>query len=183
MKKYDKTEEIKKEIKTANTALNNNFVKWKQLKKILRTMFSIRLKLTFAFLVPVALMIILSVVSYLQAEIGLKESYENTTQSTVSSLARYISFGLSSVQEKAESLSKNEVLIKYYSGLYKSDTAQENQRLSELKTSITSDILSLDYISNVYIFADYGVPITGDGDTSNRLDYNDYMTNGEGEAD
>jgi methyl-accepting chemotaxis protein len=173
MHRWDKTQMMKKTtdiklVKIVKSKMENNRIK-----------FSIRLKLTFAFLVPVALMIILGVISYLQAQKGLKESYENTTQSTVSSIAKYISFGLSSVQEKAESLSKNEVMIKYYSGLYKTDTSQENQRLSELKASITSDILSLNYISNIYIFAKYGTPITGDGDASNKLDYNDYMTNGE----
>ncbi len=170
-------ENIKQNITKSASYGKDGKLKW--LKKITRGMFSIRSKLTIAFLIPVTLIIILSVISYLQAEKGLKESYENTTQSAVSSLAKYISFGLSSIQEKAEALSKNEVMIKYYSGFYKNDSTQESERLSELKSSITSDILSLNYISNLYILSNYGSAITGDGDSSNKLDYDDYVANGE----
>ena len=163
----------------ANNASYGKEGKWNWLKGITRGVLSIRTKLTIAFLIPVTLIIVLSIASYLQAEKGLKESYVNTTQLTVSSLAKYISFGLSSVSEKADSLSKNEALIKYYSGFYKEDLTQENEHLTELKSSITSNILSLNYISNIYIFSNYGAPITGDGDASNILDYDKYAADGE----
>ena len=154
-------------------------VKFGFLKSIFKKIYSIRTRLTLAFLIPVAFIIILSVISYAQAEKGLKGSYENTTLSAISSMAKYVSFGLDAVQEKSEALRVNEVLVKYYSGLFKNDPTLEGERLTELKSSISSEILSLDYVSNVFVLPNYGEAISGSGVAADKLDYDDYVANGE----
>ena len=147
--------------------------------EVLKKTYSIRTRLTIAFLIPVVFIVILGITSYTQAEKGLTGSYEETTQSAMTSMAKYISFGLNAVQDKAKALSMNEVLIKYYSGLYQNDSIHENERLSELKASVSSEILSLDYISNAFIFSDYGTRISGSGVAADNLSFQDYEKNGE----
>lgn len=147
---------------------------------MIRRVNSIRNKLILSFLVPVVLIIILGVLSYSKSSKGLIESYENSTLSTMKNMARYLDFGAETVATKAKILNTNDILVKYYSGEYRSDEEEESRRFKEVRASITKEILSQDYIANVFIMADYGNAISGSNTAASKLVYDDFMTIGEG---
>lgn len=141
---------------------------------------SIRNKLITAFLVPVVLIIILGVLSYSKSSKGLIESYENSTLSTMNNMARYLDFGAETIATKVKILNTNDILVKYYSGDYRSDIEEESRRFKEVRSSITKEILSQDYIANVFIMSDYGTAISGNNTAASKLVYEEFMTIGEG---
>lgn len=163
--------------------INDNLSDHKEglkLKSVIGKVNSIRTKLIMAFLVPVVLIIVLGVLSYSKSSKGLIESYESSTLSTMNNMARYLDFGAETVASKAKTLNTNDILVKYYSGEYQSDQEEESKRFKEMRSSITKEILSQDYIANVYIMADYGTAISGNGTAASKIVYDDFMTTGDG---
>ncbi len=159
--------------------LGNNKDKKRFLKKFIKRLNSIRTKLIFAFLVPVLLIILLGVISYSKASKGLIESYETSTLSTMNYMAKYLNFGIETVAQKANYFTSNDVMIKYYSGYFENDEKLEAERLAEVKASVSKDILSMGYISNVYIFSNYGEGFSGSGLDASKLVFDDYVAQGE----
>lgn len=166
---------IKKDVKEGNIK-----AKKINLREIQKGLFSIRGKLVLAFLVPVILIIVLGIASYLKSSKGLNESYESSTMSTMSYMARYIDFGLSSLADKVNSLNENDIVMRYYLGLNKNNEEEREEQFKKVKALVTSDAGTLSYISNIYVFADNGNGFSGSGTDSNKLNYTDYITNGEG---
>jgi methyl-accepting chemotaxis protein len=150
------------------------------IKGVIIRLNSIRTKLILAFLVPVILIFVLGVVSYLKASEGLISSYENSTLSTMEYMSKYMDFGLQTVPDKASALNNNDVLKKFYSGFYSSDATEEANRFKEVKTNVTNEILSVDYITNIYVFSDMGGGFSGSGANASKLNYEDFLANGEG---
>ncbi len=173
-----KKKKYSKRIK--RTASENEHRKGLDWKGLIRRINSIRAKLILAYLVPVILIIILGVLSYSQSSKGLVESYESSTLSTMNNMARYFNFGVETVAGKAKTLNTNDILVKYYSGEYQDDKDEETKRFKEVKSSIIKEILSQDYIANVYIISSYGTAISGSNTAANKLMYDDFMKNGEG---
>ena len=167
-------------IKKDKPALEKIGSKKHSFKEFLKLISSIRTKLILAFLVPVVLIIVLGVLSYSTSSKGLVQSYESSTLSTMNYMAKYLNFGLATVSEKADALNTNEVMIKYYSGMYAKDVVEEASRLKEVESTVTTDIVSLDYISNVYIFSNYGKGFTATGTDASLLNYDDFAAKGEG---
>ncbi|MDF2483978.1 MAG: methyl-accepting chemotaxis sensory transducer [Herbinix sp.] len=148
--------------------------------KLLQRMNSIRAKLILAFLVPVILIIILGILSYSKSSKGLIESYEASTMSNMANIAKYLDFGFDIVSSKAEILNSDEVLKNYYSGQYKKDQMAEMSRFREVQSSVTTNILSEEYIANIYLLSNYGTGISGNGTNSSRLIYDNFIAEGEG---
>lgn len=149
------------------------------LKTICTGINKIRAKLVLAFLVPVILIIILGVLSYLKSSQGLVESYEKSALSITAGKASLLKLRLSTVIEKAEILTRNEVLVKYYSGFYHNDSNEEKKRSAEVASTISDEILSQNWISNIYIFTDYGSGFSGSGLAGRELNFDKYVSEGE----
>lgn len=149
-------------------------------RKLLQRLNSIRAKLILAFLVPVILIIVLGVLSYSRSSKGLIESYESSTMSNMSNMAKYLDFGFKIVASKANILNSNEVLKDYYSGLFKKNQMEEMNRYREVQSSVTTNILSEEYISNIYLLSNYGKGISGNGTDSSHLVYDNFIAEGEG---
>ncbi len=172
-----KEKSSKKNMEKSTAGEQRKGLDWKGL---FRKLNSIRAKLILAFLVPVILIIVLGVLSYSKSSKGLIESYESSTLSTMNNMARYFDFGAETVASKAKTLNTNDVLVKYYSGEYQNNKDEETNRFKEVRSSITKEILSQDYIANVYIMSGYGTAISGNGTAASKLVYDDFMTSGEG---
>ncbi|MDF2943331.1 MAG: methyl-accepting chemotaxis sensory transducer [Herbinix sp.] len=149
-------------------------------KYVLKGLTSIRSKLIMAFLVPVILIIVLGTLSYSKASDGLIGSYENSTLSNMSNMTKYLNFGFDIISSKAALLNSDKILQSYYSGQYKKDNMEEISRFREIQASITTNILSEDYVANIYLLANYGTGISGNGTLSARLVYDDFVAGEEG---
>ena len=149
-------------------------------KEMLKNLTHIRAKLIMAFLVPVVLIIVLGTLSYSKSSKGLIGSYESSTMSNMSNMTKYLEFGFDIVSSKAALLNSDKVLLSYYSGAYKNNNMEEISRFQEIQDGITTNILSEDYIANIYLLANYGTGISGNGTLSSKLVYDDFVAGGEG---
>jgi methyl-accepting chemotaxis protein len=168
------------EIMRDKLSTDNDKTKRRSVKGLVNRLNSIRTKLVLAFLVPVILIIVLGTLSYLKSSKGLIESYESSTLSTMDYMAKYLDFGLNIVSDKADAISDSDEIIKYYSGVYKNDIKEEESRFQEMKTYVTREIISMDYISNFFVFSGYSTGFSGSGMVTSELGYDDFSTNGEG---
>jgi methyl-accepting chemotaxis protein len=141
---------------------------------------NIRAKLILAFLVPVALIILLGIISYMKSSQGLTSNYETSAVSNMANMTNYLDFGFDIVASKADLLNSNKIMQNYYAGTYKSDRIEEGSRYREVQDFVTSNVLSEDYISNITLMADYGSGISGNGTISSRLVYDDFIAQGDG---
>jgi methyl-accepting chemotaxis protein len=141
---------------------------------------SIQTKLILVFFVPVILIVFLGILSYSASSKGLIESYEKSTLSTMNYMTKYLNFGLKTISQKADILSNNDVLINYYNGSYQNDRNEERTRFKEVQSAVAKEIVSLEYVNNVYVLSQYGEGFSGSGTAASRLVYDDFLTNGEG---
>jgi methyl-accepting chemotaxis protein len=184
-KKFTKsTKEIKKTGKNKlqikpDINIKGMFTKHK-VREMLKNLTHIRAKLILAFLVPVVLIIVLGTLSYSKSSKGLIGSYESSTMSNMSNMTKYLEFGFDIVSSKAALLNSDKVLQSYYSGAYKKNNMEEISRFREVQDGITTNILSEDYIANIYLLANYGTGISGNGTLSSKLVYDDFVAGGEG---
>ncbi|HWT26944.1 MAG TPA: hypothetical protein VN131_03320, partial [Mobilitalea sp.] len=178
---------IIKKIKQVDKDLNNEKDKNRNekyhninAKGVFKRLNSIRSKLIFAFLVPVIFIIVLGVVSYTKSSKGLTQSYESSSLSTLSYMTKYLDFCLGTVSQDVDNISDNEVLVNYYSGVYKNDPNEETKRFQEMKSTISSQIYSLTYINNMYVFSNYGKGFSGNNLDTSKLNMDSFTAKGEG---
>lgn len=160
-------------------SFQTNMSEVKGFKKILHNLRNIRAKLILAFLLPVALIVILGIISYAKSSAGLIESYENNTITNLTNMTRYLDFGFSAVSSKANQLNSNNILRNYYSGVYKKDEMEEMNRFREIQELVNSNVLLEDYISNIYIFSNYGIGMSGMGSLQSGI-YDEFIEMGDG---
>ena len=103
---------------------------------MLKLHMNIRMKLIIGFIIPVILIIILGLISYIKSSAGLTHSYETSAQQTFTSSMDYLAFGLDTVVAAGVNYISNENAKYYVSGLYSNDPAGEKEDCSALKGAI-----------------------------------------------
>lgn len=121
---------------------------------------SIKTKLIGAFLIPVAFIIILGVVSYKKASNGMIENFENSSKVSIEMIGEYYELGLRNLSSKATNLAQNEVVRGYYSQLFANNPAEEAMQQSKTERIINSLKSGDEFISNIYVFCNYGQPFS-----------------------
>lgn len=133
------------------------------------------------FLIPVVFIIVLGVLSFLQASKALTNNYKTATLSTMSNMVNYYDLGMNMISDKAVSLNANSTLKKYYSGYYEDDQGQESKKFKEIKDYIFSGSASDNMIKNLYVFGSYGKDIVTNRIPKNQL-YEGFINSEEGKA-
>lgn len=151
MKKTSKTQTAKeKKIKNPKVKIKNTIPLWRR----------ISVKLIASFLIPVAFIIILGVVSYQKANTQIIATYQESVEQTVSMMNQYLNLAFDTVQSNYKAYVNNEDLQIYYNGNIDNDpTAQHNTVTSyedELIQVVTKDNL----LANVYVLANTKKSIT-----------------------
>ncbi|MDF2942713.1 MAG: methyl-accepting chemotaxis sensory transducer [Herbinix sp.] len=131
--------------------------------KIKIDIFSIKLKLICVFLIPVAFLIFLGMISYRQASKGLIENYESAGKVSLDMMGEYYELGLDNLASKAIQLTTDDTIQKYYSGYYSNKPTEEASRKSEVQKKILAIDAADKFISDIYVFADYGYPVASAG--------------------
>jgi methyl-accepting chemotaxis protein len=118
---------------------------------------SLRFKLFSMFLVPVACIIILGVVSYNQAASGIESNYEKSTADSINMTAEYIRFGLQNVQATSNQYASDTALMNYMRnvGDMMEHMTIRNNNANSISVKITSD----EFIKNIYMISDTVMPI------------------------
>jgi len=104
----------------------------------------------------VAFIILLGVVSYGKASKGMIENYENTTIVNLDMMSEYFELGLNNISGKAIQVITDETIQRYYSQYYSSDPTEEVSRFSETDNKINAITAGDKFITDTYVFADYG---------------------------
>ncbi|MFA9465499.1 MAG: methyl-accepting chemotaxis protein [Velocimicrobium sp.] len=163
----EKREELQQEIKEEVKAKKEGF-------KMLR---GIRAKLIGAFMIPVLLIILLGILSFNKSSTGIITNYENSTLTSMDMLSKYLALGFDTVQAKTKQLCANETMINYFSGRWDNDISNQITKRKELETTVVSNILTEDYMSNIYILSSYTTPIVAKGSLAPQAF--DNFSNGE----
>ena len=121
---------------------------------------SIKYRLIGAFIIPVCLIIVLGVVSYNISASAITDTFTDSSVSTIVKTADYYNLMFSNIDATATDIVNNQMLQKYYSGNFASDVIEEGNTYSSIKSIISSSVMSDEAISNIYILATYGKPIT-----------------------
>lgn len=121
-------------------------------KKSLKDRITIRFQLIAAFMVPIACIIILGLVSFQLASKAIEKSYENSTSQTINMTGEYLSFGLNSVDATSHQYANDEKCQKLYVGLYKGADFSTNY-VSVQKTLLNKTVTD-SLIQNIYIISD-----------------------------
>lgn len=125
-------------------------------------LFGIRQKLIIAFLVPILFIVILGLVSYDKASKGLESNYIESTQNSINMAARYVQFGLDSVNGVAVEYSVKQDLKEYVTGLYESDASQLTTFLTAFSQDMTSKKTAGKFINNIYIITSSSINLLSD---------------------
>jgi methyl-accepting chemotaxis protein len=133
------------------------------MKKFKIDIHSIRLKLILVFLIPVVFLVSLGVVCYRLASGGLVDSYETNGRVSIDMMGEYYELGLDNIAGKAVQLITDDTVQKYYSQYYSGNPTEEANRKSEVQRKILSVDAADEFISDIYVFADYGYPVTSAG--------------------
>lgn len=121
---------------------------------------SIKTKLIGAFVIPIIFIIILGIVSYKKASDGMIENFENSSKVSIEMIGEYYELGLRNISSKAVNLAQDEVVRGYYSQLFAKNPAEEAMQQSKTERIINSLKSGDEFISNVFVFANYGQPFS-----------------------
>lgn len=128
--------------------------------KKLFNMRSIKFKLISAFLIPVIFIIILGIVSNKKASQGMIENYESTSRVSLDMMGEYFELGLTNISSKATQVATDEIVTRYYSKYYAKDPTEEAKQFSETGRKINAIGFGDKFISNIFVFANYGNSIS-----------------------
>lgn len=142
---------------------------------------SIKYKLVGAFLIPVILIIILGVVSFNVSASAITSSFKDSTESTIVKTADYYALMFANLDATASDIVNNQMLQKYYSGLYSGNIIEESNVFSDVRFTISSSVLGDDAIDKINIIGSYGKPIvTGTSKIAENVDYKKLSDSPEG---
>ncbi|MDD4112801.1 MAG: methyl-accepting chemotaxis protein [Herbinix sp.] len=134
--------------------------------KILNNIFrKIRFRLIASFMVPVAFIVLLGVLSFSKASEGITSSYEKSTTQALNTTGKYLEFGFESVQATSNQYINDDSIKKYFSGFYETSPIEKNAKLTEIKNSLSTKQTVDKFISDIYIISDISNPIS----TNNKV--------------
>lgn len=134
--------------------------------KILNNLFrKIRFRLIASFMVPIAFIILLGILSFSKASDGITTSYEKSTSQALNTTGKYLEFGFEGIQATANQYTNDDSIRKYFSGFYESSPVEKNQKQTEISNSLATKQTVDKFISDIYIISDKYNPIS----TNNKI--------------
>lgn len=122
--------------------------------RLLKSRVTIRFKLIAAFMVPIAFIILLGVVSFKVTSDGIVNNYEKSTLQTISMAGDYLRFGLNSVEASSVQYVNDNTISKYFSNLYSNDKKEFNTAYKYIGSILSAKQISDEFIGNIYILSD-----------------------------
>jgi Methyl-accepting chemotaxis protein len=123
----------------------------------------IKVKLIGAYLIPVALIVLLGILSYSRASNAIIANYKASTRNTIQKTAEYYNLLLQNIDTKAQKLSGDSEIRSYYNSEYKESPKEETSHYSNLNKNLLSEKTSDSNINLICVFAPYGKGLTSNG--------------------
>ena len=130
--------------------------KKKWLPGILKKRMSIKVKLIGAFIIPVVLIIMLGVISYVTASNAIKSSFIEASTSTIQKTADYYKLMFSNVSALATDFANNTDVKSYYSGSLANDVMTESTTYNNISSNLSSTAMGNKAIKAAYVIGSYG---------------------------
>lgn len=119
---------------------------------------TLRFKMFASFLVPVIFIIILGVVSFSKASVGIQSNYEKATVDTINMAGEFLRFGFDSVRATAIQYANDEAIGRYFFNFDDKFEASLNRK--NISTSMIAKQVTDEFIENVYLISDEVASIT-----------------------
>jgi methyl-accepting chemotaxis protein len=126
---------------------------------VIKVRFGILPRLIMGFVIPVAFIIVLGVISYKKASEGLLSNYEQATDNTISMATGYLEYVASSVDALSVKYSEDKTLSYFTRGLVYTD---KQERLSYVMTMNNEFLKTANlekFIENLHIIANENIPV------------------------
>ena len=137
-------------------------------------------RLIAAFLIPVCLMVLLGVSSYVSASDNITGQYEKSMQASLKGLNSYLDLLSQNVENKATELVVSDSMTKYY-GKYvgkKDKKGIEYQR--QMQTLLKQAVATTDYMNAYYVFSEKGGNLSSQAAVLPADFYQSFTQSGEG---
>lgn len=151
-----KNEENKKNLKTKN---------------ILKKFSTIRFKLVGSFMVPIAFIILLGIVSYEKASNSILKNYEDASIQSIDMAGEYMRFGLESIEATSVQYAEDNNVKEFVYNIKKENVTEYNNARRKISDSFTTKQVTDKFIKDIYFVSDKTITIS----TKNGLD-NDIYT-------
>ena len=120
-------------------------------KKYLTT---IRAKLILSFLIPIAFILLLGIVSFNKAAEGIRSSYENSTEQTIKMTSKYLQLGIETLEAVSTQYVSEKEKQQYVVGYYSDDIVKNTSIYNNIKSDLTRKEKTDNFISQIYILTD-----------------------------
>ncbi len=149
-------------IRRNNTLRNKrtNIQKNKNRIKNIKLFQTIRVRLIASFMVPVALIILLGIVSFQKASQGVTSSYVASTNQALNMASEYLQFGLDSVKAAAMQYGNDETIKKYLTGKYENDVYEKSLKITEIRDALLTKKATDKFVGDIVILSDKYKPIS-----------------------
>ncbi len=141
---------------------------------------SIKGTLIKSFLVPILLIIILGVVSYITASSTIKKKVEESSVSTISAMGMYCDLLTSTVASKAQELVVSDGLSSYYETYYKKSDYDAMRYWREAKQDLLHIKSSVQYLYSYNIIPENGIALTSATGNIGEDIYSKFLESPEG---
>ena len=115
---------------------------------------SIRLRVFISYIMLLGFVIMVGVLSYINASSTIIKNYKKSTKQSLDLLGEHIEYGFSSVEATAVEYLVDTKINEYLSGSYESDKNQHVKFYNEKKSEIITKASANQFISNIYFFND-----------------------------
>jgi methyl-accepting chemotaxis protein len=122
--------------------------------KLVKQFSTIRFKLIISFLVPIAFIIILGVVSFQKAAYGIRSNYEESTSQMLHMTGEYLRFGLESVTDTSVQYINDDTVLKYFSNSFKSDKIEYGKKNKVIGNMILAKQVTDEFVEEIYLISD-----------------------------
>lgn len=144
--------------------------------------YGIRQKLILSFLIPVIFIIILGFSSYSKASKGLVLNYEQSSRSNIDMTAKYIEYGLKTVEETAYQYSMDQQLSNYICGLYNSDLLETLRIIKAMNQELLTKAKLDEFVENIFIIPKSGIKILANNNKNPDGFYDEFLESDDGKA-
>lgn len=132
---------------------------------------SIRIKLILSFLIPIAFIILLGIVTYEKAAEGIRSNYEHATRQTIKMTSEYLQLGSGSIEDLSTQYINDDNIKKYFLGLFNSDVMESKIQTKAIENSIEAKVKTDNFIDHISILSDRVKSIT----TNTAITENDIL--------
>lgn len=139
-------------------------------------------KLIGAFLVPVALIILLGVTSYQLARTNLIREYRNSASSTMSAMGMYCELLCKNVENKANELTSSDAVQTYYKKYGGKTDSKAMEAYRSAQSVIKTGLVSSKDVQNYLLFAAKGNSMSSSAGSAPADFYTQYLESTDGSA-